>query len=55
MTLLPFLPMDIVRWCTGGQAVVVEVRGDRVVVETEDGILHITTESTLRTMQRGAA
>lgn len=59
MTLLPFLPNDIVRW-RETLAVVVEVRGTRVVVETEDRVLHITTEATLRAMQgppaaRGAA
>lgn len=54
MTLLPFLPNDIVRW-RETLGVVVEVRGSRVVVETEDKVLHITTEATLRAMQGTAA
>lgn len=39
-------------------AQVLEVRGERIVVETVDGVLHITSEATLRAMQgvvRGAA
>lgn len=55
MTLLPFLPMDIVRWCTGDPAQVLEVRGERIVVETVDGVLHITNEDALRAMQSAAA
>lgn len=54
MTLLPFLPNDIVRW-RETLAVVVEVRGARVVVETEDKVLHITSEAILRGMQGSAA
>jgi hypothetical protein len=52
VTLLPFLPMDIVRWCDGDPAQVLEVRGERIVVETVDGVLHITSETALRAMQR---
>lgn len=57
MSLLPFQQGDVVGW-RGQSGVVVEVRGDRVVVETADGVLHITTEAVLREMQptrRGAA
>jgi hypothetical protein len=35
----------------GEQAFVLEVRGDRVVVETGDGVLHITKDAVLRAMQ----
>lgn len=48
--MLPFQADDVVRW-RDEVAVVLEVRGERVVVETEDGVLHITTEGVLRAMQ----
>ena len=50
VTLLPFQPKDDVLW-NGEKAVVTEVRGDRIAVETSDGIPHITTEKWLRAMQ----
>lgn len=50
MSILPFIASDMVRW-RGEAAMVLEVRGDRVVVETVDGVLHITTEAVLRAMQ----
>lgn len=50
MTLLPFQRGDVVRW-RGEEAVVREVRGDLIVVETIDGVLHLTTEGALRAMQ----
>ena len=59
MTLLPFQSGDIVRWCDGQAAKVLEIRGDRIAIEVEDGTLHITTDVSLRAMQaaarRGAA
>lgn len=50
MTLLPFQPKDVVVYL-GEAAAVTEVRGDRIVVETSDGMPHITTEKWLRAMQ----
>lgn len=50
MTLLPFQRGDEVRW-RGDAAAVREVRGDLIVVETVDGVLHLTTEGALRAMQ----
>jgi hypothetical protein len=57
MTLLPYQVGDVVVW-RGEPGVVVEVRGDRVVVRTEDDVLRITTVEVLRGHQppaRGAA
>lgn len=55
-SLLPFQQSDLVSW-RGEAAFILELRGDRVVVETVDGILHITTDAALRAMQpvRGGA
>lgn len=50
MSLLPFQSADVVRW-RGEAAFVIEVRGERVVVETADRVIHITTEAVLRAMQ----
>jgi uncharacterized membrane protein YgcG len=50
MSILPFQRWDVVRW-RGEDGVVLEVRGDRVVVETGDGVVHITTDEVLRLMQ----
>lgn len=50
MTLLPFQRDDVVTWW-GEAATVFEVKGDRVVVVTADGMSHITSEEILRTMQ----
>jgi hypothetical protein len=44
MSLLPFQRDDVVRWRG-------EVRGDLIVVETIDGVLHLTTDAALRGMQ----
>lgn len=58
MTLLPYQAGDVVMW-RGASALVIEVRGDRVVVQTQDGMLRITTAEVLRAQQpkpsRGAA
>ena len=57
MSLLPYQQGDEVFW-RGRPAVVIEVRGERAVVVTEDSVLHITTQEVLRMMQhvsRGAA
>lgn len=58
MTLLPFQTDDVVQW-HGQLGIVDEVRGDRVVVRTDDEMVHITTQDRLRDMQlpvaRGAA
>ena len=56
MTLLPFQTDDVVQWA-GQLGIVDEVRGDRVVVRTDDEMVHITTQDRLRDMQlprRGA-
>lgn len=50
MSMLPFQQSDVVRW-REQTAFVVEVKGERVVVETPDRIIHITTEAVLREMQ----
>lgn len=50
MTLLPFQTDDVVQ-CEGQLGIVEEVRGDRVVVRTDDGMDHITTQERLRGMQ----
>ena len=50
MTILPFQPSDVVVWL-GEAATVTEVRGDRIVVRTADGMPHITSEEILRGMQ----
>jgi hypothetical protein len=56
MSLLPFQTDDVVQW-QGQLGIVEEVRGDRVVVRTDDEMMHITTQERLREMQprRGAA
>jgi hypothetical protein len=57
VSLLPYQRDDVVQW-RGQLGVVIEVRGDRVVVVTDDRVLHITTQEVLRAMQmaaRGAA
>lgn len=51
MTILPFQPDDVVRW-SGQLAIVMEVKGDRVVIQSDDGMLHITTQDRLREKQR---
>lgn len=51
MSLLPFQSGDVVSW-KGELGVVREVRGDRLVVETLDGVLHLATAERLRAMQR---
>lgn len=55
-SLLPFQQSDLVSW-RGEAGFILEMRGGRIVVETVDGVLHITTAATLRAMQpvRGAA
>jgi preprotein translocase subunit YajC len=53
MSILPFQRDDVVTW-RGQLGVVVEVRGDRVVVVTDDGVLRITTQEALRAAQRAA-
>ena len=50
VTLLPFQRGDEVCW-RGEVGRVLEVRGDLVVVETLDGVLHLTTDGALRAMQ----
>jgi len=50
MTLLPFHRDDVVQW-RGMLAIVDEVKGDRVVVRTDDEMVHITTQDRLRDMQ----
>lgn len=50
MTILPFQPDDVVQWA-GQLGIIDEVRGDRVVVRTDDGMAHITTQEALRQMQ----
>lgn len=57
MSLLPYQIDDVVHW-DGQLGLVEEVRGDRVVVRTDDGMDHITTQDKLREQQsprRGAA
>lgn len=57
MTILPFHVDDVVQ-CDGQLGIVEDVRGDRVVVRTDDGMDHITTQERLREQQkprRGAA
>jgi len=51
MSLLPYQHGDEVRW-RGQGGVVVEVRDERVVIVTDDGVLRITTQEALRSMQR---
>lgn len=51
MSLLPFQTDDVVQW-DGQLAIVQEVRGDRVVIQTDDGMSHITTQDQLREHQR---
>lgn len=51
MTLLPYQPDDVVQWI-GQLAIVMEVRGDRVVLQTDDGMTRITTQDKLREHQR---
>jgi len=53
MSLLPYQHGDEVRW-RGQGGVVVEVRDERVVIVTDDGVLRITTQEALRTAQRAA-
>jgi hypothetical protein len=50
MSLLPYQHGDEVRY-RGQGGVVAEVRGDRVVVVTDDGVLRITTQEALRAAQ----
>lgn len=50
MTLLPFTVRDDVRY-RDMRGVVIEVAGDRVIVRTEDGLIRITTDVVLRSMQ----
>lgn len=50
MTILPFQPSDVIRYQQQA-GVVVEVKGDRVVVLTADGMTRITNEVALRAMQ----
>lgn len=51
MTLLPFQPHDEVRY--GDQVgVVIEVRGDRVVIVTDDEVVRILREPEFRALQR---
>lgn len=49
MTILPFQQSDVVVWFNEA-ATVTSVRGDRIVIETMDGMSHITTEAALRAM-----
>jgi hypothetical protein len=51
VTLLPFQVGDVVRW-RGQLGVVVEVRGERLCLRTEDDVLRITTQERLREQQR---
>jgi hypothetical protein len=53
MSLLPYQRDDEVLW-RGQHGVVIEVRGERVVVVTDDGVLRITTQEALRAAQRAA-
>lgn len=50
MTLLPYDRDDVVRF-RGQGGVVLDVRDGRVVVKTDDGIVHLTTEAALREQQ----
>ena len=50
ISILPFTVDDAVV-LAGRPGAVVEVRGDRIVVRTVDGIDHITSEAALREQQ----
>lgn len=50
MTLLPFQVGDIVVW-HGVLVAVIEVKGDRVVVQGDDGMVRITTDVVLQQHQ----
>lgn len=50
MTILPYDRDDVVRF-RGQPALVLDVRDVRVVVKTDDGIVHLTTEAALREQQ----
>jgi len=53
MSLLPYQRDDVVCW-RGRRGIVVEVRGERVVVVTDDDVIRITTQEALRAAQRAA-
>jgi hypothetical protein len=51
VSILPYQVDDVVQW-DGQLGIVEEVRGDRVVVRTDDEMVHITTQELLRDHQR---
>jgi hypothetical protein len=50
MTILPFQRDDVVQ-CEGQIGIVEDIRGETVLVRTDDGMDHITTQARLRAQQ----